>query len=113
MPLEYQRGSLFVRGKRQKFWYGKFRVWCKDAASGEFVTRHRTVKLGPKSSMTKFQAEQKLRDIIAEENEHALAHPQDIAPKDLTLSWFVENRHLPMLACRETTKKKTAYEIRR
>jgi integrase len=39
--------------------------------------------------------------------------PADIAPKQLTLEWFVTNRYSPMMTCRETTKKKTAYEIRR
>ena len=33
MTLEYQRGSVFVQGKRRKMWYGKYRVWQKDPST--------------------------------------------------------------------------------
>jgi integrase len=113
MSLEYQRGSVFVQGKRRKMWYGKFRVWQKDPSTNTFAAKQKTKKIGPKSEMTKFAAEERLRDIIATENASAPSLPAGVAPKDLTLEWFVNNRHLPMMTCRETTKKRTEIEIRR
>ncbi len=113
MALEYQRGSVFVQGKRRKAWYGKYRVWRKDPVTNTWSAGQKTKKIGLKSEMTKFEAEEKLRAMIAEDNAAAPALPADVAPKDLTLEWFVTNRHLPMMACRETTKKKIEYEIRR
>lgn len=70
-------------------------------------------KLGPKSEMTRFEAEQKLRDLIAAENGKTTTSALGVDPKNITLGWFVEQRHLPMMTCRETTKRKTAWEIRR
>jgi integrase len=113
MPLEFQRGSVSLLGKRRKTWYGKYRVCHKDPVSGDWTTRQKMKKIGLKSEMTKFEAEEKLREMIAEDNAIAPASSSDVLPKDLTLEWFVINRHLPMMSCRETTKKKTAYEIRR
>jgi hypothetical protein len=51
--------------------------------------------------------------MIAQENATAPFLPADVAAKDLTLEWFVIDRHLPMMACHETTKKRTKYEIQR
>src|SRR6185437_5944091 len=98
MPLEHQRGTVFVEGKRRKMWYGKYRVWHKDTETNTWTAKHKTKKIGPKSDLTKFEAEQKLRDIIAADNDSAPSLPADIAPKDLTLKWFVTNRHLPMMS---------------
>jgi len=100
-----------VQGKRRKMWYGKYRVWYKDPVANTYTTKQKTKKIGPKSELTKFDAEERLREMIAADNETATALPADTAPKDLTLEWFVTNRHLPMMSCRETTKKSTKYEI--
>jgi len=113
MPLEYQRGSVFLQGKRRKMWYGKYRVWQRDPATNAFVAKQRTKRIGPKSELTKFKAEERLREMIAADNTGAPAVPSDVAPHQLTLSWFVGNRYLPMMVCRATTKRKTEYEIRR
>jgi integrase len=113
MALEYQRGSVFVQGKRRKMWYGKFRIWQKDPLTNTFVAKQKTKKIGPKSELTKFAAEERLRDMITAENASTPSLPTGVAPKDLTLEWFVNNRHLPMMTCRETTKKRTEIEIRR
>lgn len=113
MSLEYQRGSVFIQGKRRKMWYGKFRVWQKDPSTNTLIARQKTKKIGPKSELTKFAAEERLRDMIASENASARSLPAGVAPKDLTMEWFVNNRHLPMMTCRETTKKRTEIEIRR
>ena len=113
MPLQYQRGSVTVRGKRRKMWYGKYRVWQRDPDTDTFVTKHRLKRIGPKSEMTKFEAEERLRKMIKADHDTAPSVSTEVAPKHLTLKWFVDNRHLPMMACRATTKKKTAYDIRR
>jgi hypothetical protein len=65
MSLEYQRGTVFVQGKRRKMWYGKYRVWQKDSVTNEFSAKQRTRKIGPKSQLTKFAAEERLREMIA------------------------------------------------
>jgi len=111
MPLEYQRGSVFVKGKRRKTWFGKYRVWRIDPETNTWVTKQRTKKIGLKADLTRFEAEEKLRGMIAADNSHAQS--PEIAHEDSTLEWFVINRHLPMMSSRETTKKKTAYEIKR
>ena len=113
MTLEYQRGTVFVQGKRRKMWYGKYRVWQKDPSTGVSSAKQKTKKIGPKSEFTKFAAEERLREMIAADNATAPSLPAGVATKDLTLEWFVTNRHLPMMACRATTKKCTEYEIKR
>jgi integrase len=113
MPLEFQRGTVFVEGTRRKMWYGKYRVWQKDPATNTYTAKQRTKKIGPKSEMTKFEAQERLRQMIAADNANAPEVPADVAPSELTLEWFVVNRHLPMMSCRATTKKSTEYEIRR
>lgn len=111
--LEFQRGSVFVRGRRRKAWYGKYRTCHRDPDTGASILRQHTKRIGPKSELTKFEAEERLRDVIAAETSFAPLLPADIAPKQLTLAWFVTNRYLPMMTCRATTKTKTAYEIQR
>jgi integrase len=113
MALEFQRGSVFLRGTRRKQWYGRYRTVHRDPDTGATVLRQHTKRIGPKSELTKFAAEERLRGTIAAESSMAPLLPADIAPKHLTLEWFVTNRYLPMMTCRETTKKKTADEIRR
>ncbi len=113
MPLEYQHGSVYLRGKRCKMWYGKYRVWHKDTASGTWVTKQKNKKIGLKSGMTKFDAEQRLREMIAADNGSELNHSVQASQGPVTLKWFVEQRHLPMMSCRATTKKKTCWEISR
>lgn len=113
MPLEYQRGTVFLQGKRRKMWYGKYRVWQHDPGTDTFVAKHRTKRIGPKSELTKFLAEERLRKMIADDNSSSPLLPADVAPKQLTFAWFTVNRHLPMMACRATTKKKTEQEIHR
>lgn len=113
MKNQSQQGSVFPCGKRRKMWYGKFRVWRSDPSTGTWSAKQRTIKIGPKSLLTKSEAETKLRDKIAADNKIASLLPFDLNPKELTLEWFVANRHLPMMSCRAVTKKKTEYEIRR
>jgi integrase len=102
-----------LRGKRRKMWYGKYRVLWLDPVLDTWITKQKTKKIGPKSDLTKFQAEDKLRAMIAADTSRLAASPSDTLPGEPTLKWFVLNRHLPMMSCRETTKKKTSYEINR
>jgi integrase len=93
-------------------WYGKYRVWQKDPTTNISSAKQKTKKIGPKSEFTKFEAERRLCEMIAADNASVPSLPTGIASKDLTLEWFVTNRHLPMMTCRATTKKRTEYEIR-
>jgi len=94
-------------------WYGKYRIWKHDPQTDTDAVKHKTVKLGPKAEMTRFEAEQKLRNLIAQQT--GPNNPDDAvnAQNVPTLKWLVEERYFPMMTCGEPTKKKTQYEIRR
>ncbi len=113
MPLEFQRGSVYLHGKRRKMWYGKYRVWCKDPLTESWTVKQKNKAIGPKSEMTKFEAQRKLHEAIAADNNSAQIAPAEAADGNSTLRWFVNERHLPMMTCRATTKKTTTYEIHR
>ncbi len=53
-----QHGTVFVTGSRTKQWAGRFRVYFRDAASGEEKFTQKSVSLGKKSELTKFQAQE-------------------------------------------------------
>jgi hypothetical protein len=84
MSLEYQRGTVFVQGKRRKMWYGKYRVWQNDRSTGVSSAKQKTKKIGPKSEFTKFAAEERLHEMIAADNASAPSLPAGVATKDLT-----------------------------
>jgi hypothetical protein len=67
MAMVYQRGRVFERGKRIKRWYGQFRVYRIDR-DGKEVEKTRKVVLGLKSQIRKYQAEERLQEIIRREN---------------------------------------------
>ena len=58
MAMVYQRGTVYLKGTREKKWYGKFRVYLKGR-NGEEVERTRKVVLGNKSELRKWEAEEK------------------------------------------------------
>lgn len=89
MRSRHQDGHVYERGKR-RVWVGSYFVYIKDEA-GKPRRKHRTVVLGEKSSMRKWEAEDKLRGVIAQDNPSA-ARPNT----DMTFGWFVDNRFLPM-----------------
>ena len=67
MAMVYQKGRVFEKGKRIKKWYGQFRVYRVDR-EGKEVERTRKVVLGLKSELRKYQAEEKLEEIVRREN---------------------------------------------
>ena len=62
--------------------YGRYRVWQRDPDTDTFVAKQRTKRIGPKSELTKFQAEERLRDMIAADNSSSPSLPADIAPSN-------------------------------
>ena len=67
MAMVYQKGRVFEKGKKIKKWYGQFRVYRIDR-EGREVERTRKVVLGLKSQFRKYEAEEKLEEIVRREN---------------------------------------------
>lgn len=63
----YQRGTLYVCGKRRKSWYGKYLVYETDE-NGEQVRRERNRKVCPKAGVPRWEAQELLDAMIAEDN---------------------------------------------
>ena len=97
----HQDGRVELRGGKVQKWYGHFYIYEVDAM-GKETRRHRGVYLGDRSKLRKFQAQEKLRGIIASKAKH------EPIPNQLTLEWFTGERFLPMrepqwaLSTRET-----------
>ncbi len=111
MAMVHQRGTVFLCGARQKKWYGKFRVYARDK-EGKEVQKQRKVVLGPRSQMTKWEAERRLEDILRKENQ---ASQKTVEDASATLGWFLEERYFPMKrgTWRVATRRSAEYEIRR
>lgn len=115
MAMVYQKGTVYLRGTREKKWYGKFRVYLLDQ-EGKETEKTRKVVLGPKAKLRKFEAEARLQEIIRQANGGKISGGTELAYDDsVTFEWFVENRYVPMREgrWRPATKKSTEYEIRR
>jgi integrase len=115
MAMVYQKGTVYLKGTREKKWYGKFRVYLQDQ-DGKESEKTRKVVLGPKAKMRKFEAEERLQQIIRQNNGGILNGGTEMAFDDsVTFDWFVENRYFPMREgrWRPATKKTTEFEIRR
>jgi integrase len=101
MRTRHQDGWVEERGLRHKRWYGHYYIYVADE-SGKETRRHIGVQLGEKAKLRKWEAEEKLRKIIASATK---AQPK---PNSLTLDWFTRERFLPMrqpqweLSTRET-----------
>src|SRR6516164_8271836 len=67
MPMIYQRGTLYVCGKRRKNWYGKYLVY-ETNENGEQVCRERNRRICPKAGVPRWQAQDLLDAMIAEDN---------------------------------------------
>jgi integrase len=89
MRTRHQDGWIELRGTRRKRWYGNYCVYVLDE-SGKEKRCHRGVYLGDKAKMRKWEAEEKLRKVIA-----ATQKSQPVG-NSLTLEWFVKERFLPM-----------------
>lgn len=89
MRTRHQDGWIELRGTRRKRWYGNYCVYVQDEF-GKEKRRHRGVYLGDKVKMCKWEAQDKLRKIIA-----SVQRTQPVG-NSLTLEWFVKERFLPM-----------------
>jgi len=89
MRTRHQDGWVEQRGSRHKVWYGHYYIYVRDG-SGKETRKHIGVLLGDKAKLRKWEAEERLRKIIASSSE---ARPK---PNHLTLEWFIKERFLPM-----------------
>jgi len=113
MAMVYQKGRVFEKGKKIKKWYGQFRVYRVDR-EGKEVERTRKVVLGLKSELRKYQAAEKLEEIVRRENGKAgPARPVFQADDSVTFGWFVKEKYLPIRRgrWRPATKETTEFEI--
>jgi integrase len=85
-----QNGRLMVVGKRRKMWRGHFYVY-EQYPDGSEVRRHKATILGPRSEMTRKQAADALRLVIASRAEGS----KPVKP-ELTFGQFWRERYLPM-----------------
>ncbi len=86
MPRErHQKGWIVVSGKTEKKWIGHWMPWRADG-----TRTHERVVLGLKSKLTKWEAEDKLRAHIAEEEK------RPVTPEgEPTFQWFWTRRFVP------------------
>jgi integrase len=85
----HQNGRVEERGTQVKRWYGHYYIYQQDE-TGKETRRHVGVSLGEKSKLRKWEAEDRLRKIIASATK---AQPK---PGHLTVEWFARERFLPM-----------------
>jgi integrase len=115
MAMVYQKGRVFEKGKKIKKWYGQFRVYRIDR-EGREVERTRKVVLGLKSQFRKYEAEEKLEEIVRRENGKSGSTGLVLQADDsVTFGWFVREKYLPIRKgrWRPATKEKTEFEINR
>jgi integrase len=112
--MVYQKGTVFLQGAREKKWYGKFRVYLCDR-DGKEVEKTRKVVLGPKAKLRKWEAEERLQEVIRLENGNPGSNSVPVFDDSVTVGWFVAERYLPMRRgrWRAATQKNTEYEIKK
>ena len=108
MRTRHQDGWVEERGSRHKRWYGHYYVYVADE-SGKETRRHIGVQLGEKAKLRKWEAEDKLRKIIASATK---AQPK---PNSITLEWFTRERFLPMRRAQwaPSTRETNLYNLER
>ena len=114
MAMVYQKGTVFLQGTRVKKWYGKFRVYLRDC-NGKEVEKTRKVVLGPKATLRKWEAEERLQEVIRQENGSDSGMEAFVYDDSVTVGWFVVERYLPIRRgrWRVATQKTTEDEIKR
>jgi hypothetical protein len=87
-PLEYfDHTRVEEVGKCVRQWRGHYFVYV-HREDGTEARKHKMVTLGPKAKLKKFEAEQKLREIIAREVGTGGARQDDT----VSLEWFLEKQ---------------------
>src|ERR1700745_1991453 len=66
MAMKYQKGTVYLTGKKVKMWYGKYLIYGQGKDRKE-VRKHRNVAICPKAGSPKWKAEQLLREMILKE----------------------------------------------
>ena len=95
MGMKYQKGRVYLSGKRVKMWYGQYLVYRKDQ-NGKEVRTQRNVSICPKANTPKWKAEQMLQEIILKESK-GLGPTPALSPDDsVTFRWFVKQPYIPM-----------------
>jgi integrase len=89
MRTRHQDGWVEERGSRIRKWYGHYYIYEANEY-GKETRRHRGAYLGEKSTLRKWEAEEKLRKMITAAQKH-----QPVG-NSLTLEWFTRERFLPM-----------------
>jgi hypothetical protein len=88
----HQQGWVEEVGKKVKQWRGHYYLYLPRQEGGERRC-HKTVTLGPKARLRKWEAEQKLRQLICGQDP---GQPQPGPQQGLTFGWFWLNRYLPV-----------------
>jgi integrase len=112
MAMKYQKGTVYLSGKRVKMWYGQYLVYQKDR-EGKEVRKQRNIKLCPKANTPKWKAEEMLRDIILKDTKGAGPTPTLPPDDSVTFRWFVKERYIPMRrgSWSPTYKKTNTYNL--
>lgn len=111
MPRDrHQNGRVEEVGKRIKRWRGHYYIYTRQA-DGTEKRRHKTVSLGLKSKVRKWEAEKALRRIIDETTGTVQARPSG----EVTLRWFWAARYLPLKAptWKPSSRQETVKNIER
>ena len=84
-----QNGSLEVVGKQKKKWRGHYFIY--ERREGKELRKHRAIILGPRAKMSRKEAADALRAVIAQSAELPVEkHP------DMTFGQFWRERFLPL-----------------
>jgi integrase len=112
MAMKYQKGTVYLSGKRVKMWYGQYLVYQKDR-DGKEVRKQRNIKLCPKANTPKWKAEEMLRDIILKDTKGVGPTPTLQPDDSVTFRWFVKERYIPMRrgSWSPTYKKTNTYNL--
>jgi integrase len=100
----YQKGTVEEVGKRVRQWRGHYYVYVQREDGAE-VRKHKMVTLGAKAKLKKFEAERKLREVIAREVGGGGARQDD----SVSFEWFWKNRFLPLKTWRRSTRDAVVY----
>lgn len=106
MGNSHQSGWVVLRGKK---WYGYFRQTVRDPLSNEERKKVRSIVLGPKSRLTKFQAREALDAEITKQTGQN-ASGRVIMDGSASFGWFVRSRYFPL---READWKSETAKVKR
>lgn len=112
MGMKYQKGRVYLSGKRVKTWYGQYLVYRKDQ-NGKEVRRQRNVRICPRANTPKWKAERMLQEMIQRESGGAGTAPTLLPDDSVTFRWFVKERYIPMRQGRWSPayKKTNTYQL--